>query len=636
MSRLTVRCPPMPGPARTLVPIALLLAGLAVAPAAAARAPVRIEVALTRSAHPAIVTRAVRGLHTGPVAAIGELHVLVLRTRHPALVRARLRALPGVLTIARSRAFRPSANTEVDLDSLTGIPYSWAYDAVDAGPAIAAVGGGSSFPVGVVDTGVDVDEPDLAGRISTLRHDAASGGSDVTDRVGHGTMVAGVIAMVDGNGIGGRGIAGATQVVPIRVTTTGLFFSDAVAKSIVWAVDHGVRVINLSLGGHDLESPALTRALTYASNHDALLVAAAGNDGDRGNQVSFPAAKLGAPHGGWSTGLSVGATRPDGSAAGFSTFNKDVSVAAPGAGASDCPGGVFSTLPSEGSKTFADDPSNCDSLFGMPGDLVGGRYAYAQGTSFSAPIVSAVASLVLQANPALHAGQVADVIRRSAHQTMGSGWNPHTGAGVVDALAAVTLARQYDTVAPGITFGVVRAGSSLIASVSGEDQTGPGEALAGPGRASVETSTDDRDFHVLSAAVTTSLRHTVPVRPGARIWVRGTTCDGLHNCTAREDGPFRGVPAAPSVRLQLSGYPGHVFHLKVQLSALANSYTARVRLESWNGHAYRLFQTVRLPFGGTIIARERVPSAGPYRLRAQLVTGPLWRSSASSLVVHVR
>ena len=47
----------------------------------------------------------------------------------------------------------------------------------------------------------------------------------MTDRVGHGTMVAGVIAMVDGNGIGGRGIAGATQVVPIRVTTTGLFFS---------------------------------------------------------------------------------------------------------------------------------------------------------------------------------------------------------------------------------------------------------------------------------------------------------------------------------------------------------------------------------------------------------------------------
>ncbi len=162
------------------------------------------------------------------------------------------------------------SNTEVDIDPSTGIPYSWAFDAVNAGPAIAAVGGGSSFPVGIIDTGVDTSEPDLAGRIATLRHDA-SGGEDVTDKVGHGTMVAGVIAMVAGNGIGGRGIAGATQIVPIRVSTTGLFFSDAVAQSIVWAVDHGVRVVNMSLGGTELVSPALSRAMAYAvrSRHAA-------------------------------------------------------------------------------------------------------------------------------------------------------------------------------------------------------------------------------------------------------------------------------------------------------------------------------------------------------------------------------
>jgi subtilisin family serine protease len=619
-----------------LVPIALLLAGAVLAPAAAARAPVRVEVALGGTAHAPSVIRAARGLHVGPVESIGPLRVLVLRTRRPGLLIAHLQVQPGVSAIARARSFEHTANTEIDLDSLTGIPYSWAYDAVGAGPAIAAVGGGSSFPVGVIDTGIDVDEPDLAGRVSALRHDAASGGSDVTDHVGHGTMVAGVIAMVDGNGIGGRGIAGATQVVPIRVTTTGLFFSDAVAKSIVWAVDHGVRVINLSLGGHDLESPALSRALAYASDHDALLVAAAGNDGDRGNEVSYPAAQLGAPNGGWSRGLSVGATRPDGSAAAFSTHNKDVSIAAPGAGAADCPGGVFSTLPSTGNRTFADDPGNCDSLFGNPDDPIGGRYAYAQGTSFSAPIVSAVASLVLQANPALHAAQVADVLRRSAHQTVGTGWNPHTGAGIVDAFAAVTLARTYDTVAPTISFGVVRAGSSVVASVSGEDQTGPGEALAGPGRSTVETSADDREFQVLSALSGTPLRTAVPLLPGARIWIRGTTCDGLHNCTSREAGPFRGAQATPRVRLELSGYPGRVFHLKVHLAALANSYRGVVRLEAWNGHAYRLFQTVRVPFGGTITAKERVPTAGLDRLRAELVTGPLWNASASSLVVHVK
>jgi subtilisin family serine protease len=625
-------------PLRTfgLVPIALLLAAPTFAPPALAGAPVRVEIAMGRAAHPARLIRAARGLQVGPVESIAPLRVLVMRTRRPAALVARLRARTGVSAISQVRVLTPSVDTETDVDPQTGIAYSWAYDAVNAGPAIAAVGGGSSFPVGIIDTGVDADEPDLAGRVSTLRHDAASGGTTVTDAVGHGTMVAGVIAMVDGNGIGGRGIAGATQVVPIRVTTTGLFFSDAVAKSIVWAVDHGVRVINLSLGGHDLESPALSRAIDYAAAHDTLLVAAAGNDGDRGNEPSYPAARLGAPNGGWSRGLSVGATRPDGSPAGFSTYNTDVSVAAPGAGASDCPGGVFSTLPSDGSKSFADDPGNCDSLFGAAGDPVGGRYAYAQGTSFSAPIVSAVASLVLQANPALHAGQVADVIRRSAHQTVGTGWNPHTGWGIVDALAAVTLARQYDSVAPTLSFGVVRSGPTLIASVTGDDQTGPGEALAGPGPSTVETSTDDKDFHEVATSAATPLRAAVPLRPGARIWIRGSTCDSLHNCTSHETGPFRGAPATPNVRLQLAGYPGRIFHLRVRLGALANSYTASVRLEAWTGHAYRLFQVVRLPFGGHLTMKERVPAAGVYRLRARLVQGPLWHASSGSLVVRVR
>jgi subtilisin family serine protease len=632
-----VRFDEMLGPARTLVPIAFVCSGLVLVPVAAARAPARVEIALDRTARATTLIRAARGLHVGGVESIRPLRVLVMRSMHPVRLIARLHAQPGVAAIALASSFRPADDTETALDPTTGIPYSWAFDAVDAGPAIAAVGGGSTFPVAVVDTGVDVDEPDLAGRISTLRHDTATGSGDVTDTVGHGTMVAGVIAMVAGNGIGGRGIAGATQIVPVRVTTTGLFFSDAVAKSIVWAVAHGIRVINLSLGGHELESPALTRAMAYASGHDALLVASAGNDGDRGNEVSYPAAMLGAPKGGWSQGLSVGATRPDGSSAAFSTYNTDVSVAAPGAGAADCPGGVFSTLPSEGDDTFADDPTNCDSRFGSVGDPVGGRYAYAQGTSFSAPIVSAVASLVLQANPALHAAQVADVIRRSAHQTVGTGWNPHTGAGVVDALAAVDLARTYDTVAPTLSFGVVRSGSSsLVASVTGVDQTGPGEALAGPGRSTVETSTDDRVFHVVAASAATPLRTPVPLRPGARIWIRGTACDGLHNCATQHAGPFHGAEATPHVRLQLTGYPGHVFHLRVQLGALANSYTARVRLEAWDGHAYRVFQTVALPFGGATTVKERVPTAGVYRLRAQLVAGPLWRAGTSRLAVRVR
>jgi subtilisin family serine protease len=626
----------MAGPVRTLVPIVLVLVGIVLTPAASARAPVRVEVALDKAGDPAALVRAANGLLVGPVHQIAPLRVVIMRTRRPATLIARLRARTGVSAIAPARVLRPAADTETDIDPGTGIAYSWAFDAVNAGPAIAAVGGGSSFPVGVIDTGVDVDEPDLVGRVAALRHDAATGGTQIVDTVGHGTMVAGVIAMVAGNGIGGRGVAGATQIVPIRVSTTGLFFSDAVAQSIVWAVNHGVRVVNMSLGGPKLVSPALTRALDYASDHDTLLVAAAGNDGEGGNRTSYPAAQLGAPNGGWSRGLSVAATRPDGSAASFSSHNADVSVAAPGAGSANCPGGVFSTLPSTGEHTFADDPANCDTVFGHANDPVGGRYAYAQGTSFSAPIVSAVASLVLQANPALHSGQVADVIRRSAHQTMGTGWNPFTGSGVVDALAAVQLARTYDTVAPTISFGVERTDSSVVASVDGVDATGPGEVLAGQGESSVGISTDGKTFRKVSARVAEPLRAVVPVPRGARLWVRGTTCDALHNCTTRDAGPFSGEQAAPAVKLQLSGPASHVFRLHVHLGPLANSLKASVRLEVWTGHGYRVFQTVRLAFGSTISAKEHVSQTGRLRLRARLVAGRLWRSSASSLLVTVR
>jgi subtilisin family serine protease len=623
---------------RLLAPLAALAAGVVAVPAAVAAAPVHVEVALKPHARVADVVRLARSLRSGPIRQIGPLHVLVVPTRRPGRLVARLRGAPGVASAAPAAVLRPALDTETDVDPGTGLPYTWAYDAVNAGPALAAVGGGSSFPVAVIDTGVDLGEPDLAGRISALRFDATGKGDDedVTDIVGHGTMVAGIISMVDGNGIGGKGIAGATQVVPIRVTTSGVFFSDAVARAIVWATDHGIRIVNLSLGGHDLISPALSRALSYAEAHDVLLVAAAGNDGARGDAISYPAANVGGTRGGWSPGISVAATKPDGTAASFSTYNSSVTVAAPGAGAAACPGGIFSTLPSEGQRTFADDPANCDSLFGAADSPVTGRYAYAQGTSFSAPIVSAVAALVLQANPGLHAPQIADVIRRTAHQTVGTGWNQNTGAGVVDALAAVQLARTYDTAAPVVAFSAVRAGDAVHVTLTSADQTGPGETPAGAGPTTVQTSIDDKTWKTVATVTPGSPQATVPITPGARLWIRGSACDALHNCTTRDVGPFLGKPATPALRFVLQGYPGKTFRLRVGLGALQNAATAQVRLAAFDGTGFRTFQTVKLRFGASMVAREKVPVTGPIRLRATLVAGSLWRTTTSSLVVNVR
>ena len=78
----------------------------------------------------------------------------------------------------------------------------------------------------------------------------------------------------------------------------------------------------------------------------------------------------------------------------------------------------------------------------------GVRFAYGQGTSFAAPIVSGIAALVWQVEPRLASEQVAEVLIRSARQTVGRGWNEFTGAGVVDGAAAAALARTYDVTAP--------------------------------------------------------------------------------------------------------------------------------------------------------------------------------------------
>ncbi len=115
------------------------------------------------------------------------------------------------------RSFSGLAEPFDAVDPVTGLAYDWQYDAVQAGPAIAAVGGGSSTIVAVVDSGVDVAQPDLAGRLLP-GYDATLGDGTVFDSVGHGTFVAGLITMVDGNDIGSKGIAGATRVLPVRAS----------------------------------------------------------------------------------------------------------------------------------------------------------------------------------------------------------------------------------------------------------------------------------------------------------------------------------------------------------------------------------------------------------------------------------
>ncbi len=450
---------------------------------------------------------------------------------------AALRDNPGVAYVEPDPAVAVAVDEFDRLDPDTGIKFTWAYDTVRAGEAIAAVGGGSSRLVAVVDTGLDVNHPEFAGQIKRTV-DTSSGRSDVTDFVGHGTFVTGLIAALNDNGLGGRGVAGRTKILAVRASrdTEGRFFLSDMLAGIDIAIRGRARIVNMSLAGTSF-TQSQARALELAFLNDVLPVAAAGNHGDTGNPLEFPAALVGGLRGGRGIGLSVGATMPNGAAASFSTHNKFVSLAAPGASAGDCRFGVFSTLPATTSTPWT-TPDGCDETITGIG---GSRYAYGEGTSFAAPIVSGLAALAWQAQPRLASEQVGEVLTRSA---AGSGWNQFTGAGVADGMRAVEIARVYDVVPPRARARVHRHGNRVRVHVSRtRDRTARGHELAGHAQFGLLVSRDGgRSFNILASRRSRAFNKDVRIRGRRANVLVSTACDANGNCG---DQAARPLPPAP-------------------------------------------------------------------------------------------
>lgn len=544
------------GPA--LLTLTAALAAFAAAPAVAAPGPLSVVlppspddpvptdpgtiVGVKGSGDVAPVTRALRGAGLR-VMSLPRIDALFLPKVGADPVRRVLSRSSRVRWIEPTRTRVLLAEPSSSLDASTGRPFDWAYDAVNAGPAIAAVGGGSAASVAVVDSGVDATHPDLAGHIGPGR-DIAFGDRETRDSVGHGTFVAGLITAIDGNGIGTRGVAGNTTVVPIRVTTTGSITSANAAAGIVAAVDAGASVVNLSFGGPSL-SAAERAALDYATSRNVLVVAAAGNTRAAGNTAVYPAAAIGGSRGGWSNGISVGAVDPNGQPAPFSTSNDAVTLSAPGAGsAEDCGDGVFSTIPQQ--ATLWSD-GTCLRTVASPTDSAG-RYGYAEGTSFAAPIVAGGAALVRAANSRLSAAQTADVLRRTARQTYGNGWNSRTGVGVVDLAAAVNAARRYDVTPPVPVVTATPSSGGVSVSVSVKDSTAYATEHAAVSSVRLEGSSDGANFASIAPDGTGAMRLTDPAAAGVRRWYRATACDANRNCATGSAGPIAsGAPTPTSL-----------------------------------------------------------------------------------------
>jgi subtilisin family serine protease len=244
------------------------------------------------------------------------------------------------------------------------------------------------------------------------------------DYDGHGTFIAGLIA---GSWNDKEGMAGVNPLARLMilkaVNNFGLTRASYIAEAIAYAADNGARVINVSLGGREI-SEVEQAAIDYAYSKGAVIVVAAGNEGVDTSKFGIAAS---------SKVLTVAATGFDDQKAVFSNWGK-ISVAAPG----------VDILGLRARRT--------DVLFGIEGSkYVAGtayvgtdkRYYRASGTSFSAPLVSGLASLMIANDPSLTNVQVMNIIKSTARDVGTPGVDQYTGYGVIDAKAALKAPKNY-------------------------------------------------------------------------------------------------------------------------------------------------------------------------------------------------
>lgn len=338
---------------------------------------------------------------------------------------AALSELSGIEYVDGLERRRPQAEPALVALFRPGLPYEWQYVATRANEVPEEVlRAAAGVKIAIVDTGADVRHPDLAAKTPEI-WDIVRKRPDVRDAEGHGTFVASLAAGSVTNGEGIAGFGGDTQLLVVKASGNDGMFTDVdEAAGIVYAVDHGAKVINLSLGGVGT-SAVEQRAIDYAASHNVLLVAAAGNEYEAGNPIEYPAALLQPPgsKGQGGVGLAVGATTMAGNRASFSNTGTHISLAAPGEN-------VFGAV--AGGTKSAEWPR-----YALPGSSAG-LYGWSSGTSFSTPQVAGAAALVMAANPQLSAQQVAGILKATAS---GHGaWNRALGYGVLDVAAAVAAA----------------------------------------------------------------------------------------------------------------------------------------------------------------------------------------------------
>ncbi|MDQ0712175.1 type VII secretion-associated serine protease mycosin [Streptomyces luteogriseus] len=368
------------------------------------------------------------------------------RPRRPSRKAAALGAL-----LTAGLVLLPAATAHAD-----GIrAQQWALDAMHTEQAWQTTKG-RGITVAVLDTGVEADHPDLVGNVLPGK-DLVRFGAEPGDRAWarHGTAMAGIIAghgHGPGDADGVLGIAPEAKILPVRViledgdpsrakarSTRG----NALAEGIRWAADHGADVINLSLGDDSASAhpePSEDQAVQYALKKGVVVVASAGNGGEKGDHISYPAAYPGV----------IAATAVDraGTRASFSTRRWYATVSAPGV------------------DVVIADPDH--------------KYYEGWGTSAAAAFVSGAAALVKAAHPGLAPAQIKSLLEDTARNAPSGGRDDSRGFGFIDPAAAIEAAGRIEPEGlQSASHGAKYFGSGPDADASGDDTADWAAPLAG-------------------------------------------------------------------------------------------------------------------------------------------------------------
>jgi hypothetical protein len=369
----------------------------------------------------------------------------------------------------------------------------WHLLTIQAPSAWDVTTGSTSVPIAMIDSGVDPTHPDLASKLIP-GWSFLTGTADTHDVLGHGTQTAGTAAAIGNNALGVAGVAWQNPIMPLVVLNSSDWasYSD-IANAIMYAADHKVRIVNISIGGSS-PSSTMQSAVDYAWSKGTVVFAAAGNYSN--SNPIYPAACTNV--------VAVGATDSNDTLAYFSSYGSYVDLTAPGVN-------IMTTLN-------------------------GGGYAGVSGTSFSSPIAAGVAALVLSRNSSLSAQQLVTLLEQNSDDLGAAGYDQTFGWGRVNASRAVIAAGGGSTAPPTVTISSPAPSSILRATV-----TVQGNATAPTSLSSIELWVDG-----VQSSTTTAASFSFN-------WDTTAATNGPHTLTVKAYEPS-GVSGQASVNVSVTNY----------------------------------------------------------------------------------